>query len=107
MIDKIGVARAQLLTAMDLFLRDKDPISVHSLACGGGELIEGLAQASGREPFSTHILQTQPHLDQIKIRRLRNKYWNAFKHFYDLKGTSEKTRKYSLILTTPRTILHC
>jgi hypothetical protein len=87
---KIDVARSQLVTALDLFVRDKDPISVHCLACGGGEIIEGLAEAEDKEPFSTHILQTQPQLDRPKIRRLRNTYWNAFKHFYDLKGAQRE-----------------
>lgn len=59
---------------------------MHCLACGGGEIVEGLAELEDKEPFATHILQTQPHLDRQKIRRLRNTYWNAFKHFYDLKG---------------------
>jgi hypothetical protein len=45
-----------------------------------------LAEVDNREPFATHILQTQPHLDRRLIRRLRNNYWNAFKHFYDQKG---------------------
>lgn len=85
-LTKIGAARAQLVTALDLFVRNKDPISVHCLACGGGELIEGLAEVDNKAPFATHILKTQPQLDRGKVRRLRNQYWNAFKHFYDLKG---------------------
>jgi hypothetical protein len=85
-LTKISVARAQLVTALDLFVRDKDPISVHCLACGGGEVIEGIAKASGKEVFSTHILETHPHMDRGAIRGARNQYWNAFKHFEDRKG---------------------
>jgi hypothetical protein len=32
---KCRIARSQLATALDLFLRDKDPVSVQCLACGG------------------------------------------------------------------------
>jgi len=84
-LTKIAVARAQLITALDLFVRDKDPISVQCLACGGGEVIEGLAETHGEEVFATHIMKTQPDMDRAAIRRLRNQYWNAFKHFFDLK----------------------
>jgi hypothetical protein len=85
-LTKISVARAQLVTALDLFVRDKDPISVHCLACGGGEVIEGIAKASGKEVFSTHVLETHPHMDRGAVRGARNQYWNAFKHFEDRKG---------------------
>ncbi|WOH48261.1 hypothetical protein [Bradyrhizobium sp. sBnM-33] len=71
------------MTALDLFIRDKDPISVQCLACGGGELVEGLSAAHGEEPFAMHILKTQPDMDRKAIRRLRNQCWNAFKHFSD------------------------
>jgi hypothetical protein len=84
----MAVARAQLVTALDLFLREKDPISVHCLACGGGEVIEAVAEAQGNNVFATHILSTQPDMDRSAIRGLRNKYWNAFKHYSDRKGVS-------------------
>ncbi len=85
-LTKIQVARSQLVTALDLFTRDKDPISVHCLSCGGGEVIEGLAEAKTEQVFATHILKTQPDMDRAKVRRLRNVYWNAFKHFSDRGG---------------------
>jgi hypothetical protein len=83
---KITVARAQLVTALDLFVRDKDPISIQCLACGGGEVVEGLAEAKGEAPFAMHILKTQPKMDRKEVRWRRNEYWNAFKHFYDRSG---------------------
>jgi hypothetical protein len=84
-LNKLSIARAQLVTALDLFARDKDPISVHCLACGGGEVIEGLAESHDHDVFATHIMQTQPGIDRRKIRGARNQYWNAFKHFFDRK----------------------
>jgi len=79
-LSKLGVARCQLATAMDLFIRDRDPISIQCLACGAGELLEELARIRGINPFSTHILEQQPNLDEAGLRRIRNRYWNAFKH---------------------------
>lgn len=79
---KLRIARAQLGTATSLFVRDKDPLSVHALACGGSELIEGLAEHLSLPTLSTHILETHPNIDIAKIKSLRNQYWNGIKHFY-------------------------
>ena len=79
---KLKIARAQLGTALNLFLRDQDAISVHALACGGSEVIEGLADYNDIPTLTSHILQTQPGINIAEINRLRNKYWNAIKHFY-------------------------
>ena len=87
---KIRLARAQLGAALHLFIRNKDPYSVHALACGGSELIEGLAETAGLQTLSNHIMALQPDIDMRKIKGLRNQYWNALKHFY--KHTGETAR---------------
>jgi hypothetical protein len=54
---KCKVARSQLVTALDLFLRDKDPISVQCLACGGARLSPQLRFLRGVvETFSCSIV---------------------------------------------------
>jgi hypothetical protein len=80
---KLKIARAQLGTALSLFIKDKDALSVHALACGGSEVIEGLANQQEVATLTTHILKTFPDVDIKKIYSLRNQYWNAIKHFYD------------------------
>ncbi|MGO8390549.1 hypothetical protein ACC760_07305 [Rhizobium ruizarguesonis] len=87
---KIGIARAQLGTALDIFIRDRDPIAIHALACGGSEIIEGLAEQADIPTLSTHILKTMPDIDYKKIKRLRNQYWNAIKHFYQQDGKTAR-----------------
>lgn len=79
-MDKIEVARRQLGTALYLFLRGMDPVSVHCLACGGGEIAGWLAHRTTGENFEAHALATIPELEAGKIRELRNQLWNAFKH---------------------------
>ncbi|MDE5452715.1 hypothetical protein GWE18_07485 [Bradyrhizobium sp. CSA112] len=79
-LTKLNVARHQLGTALDLFIRDRDPIAVQCLACGGGELIDGIAASNNIPTFSTYMLETVPDLDIPKLRYLQRKYWNAFKH---------------------------
>jgi hypothetical protein len=54
---KLDVALRQLGTAMDLFIRDRDPVAVQCLPCGGAELIEAIATQENVEPFSTHMLK--------------------------------------------------
>jgi hypothetical protein len=77
---KIECARRQLGTALDLYLRDRDPVSVHCLAHGGCELIEVYAKKAGAKPFVSHILETRPDLDIKALKTVQRKYWNAFKH---------------------------
>lgn len=86
MLTKLAVARHQLGTALDLFIRDADPVSVQCLSCGGSEMIAAVAGLKSIEPFSTHILQTQPHLDIGMVRGLQRQYWNAFKHLTNRRG---------------------
>jgi hypothetical protein len=38
------------------------------------------ARKAGAEPFTSHILKTQPDLDIIELRKLQCQYWTAFKH---------------------------
>lgn len=87
---QVRLARALLGAALHLFLRDKDPYSVHALACGGSELIEGLAETAGLATLSKHIMGLQSDIDMRKIRGLRNQYWNAIKHFYNHTGKTAR-----------------
>src|ERR1700677_1015902 len=85
-LTKLDVARHQLGTAMELFIRDRDPVSVQCLACGGAEMIEAVAQMEKVEMFSTHILRTMPELDIAAVRNRQRLYWNAFKHMTPRQG---------------------
>jgi len=60
-LDRVQVARRQLGTALELFIDDLDPVSVHTLACAGGEVAEHLTRKSGAEPFTSHVLATFLH----------------------------------------------
>lgn len=85
-LTKLNVARHQLGTALDLFIRDRDPIAVQCLACGGAELIDAIAAAADIRTMSTHMLETVPDLDVPKLRALQRQYWNAFKHMNSRDG---------------------
>ena len=87
---KIECARRQLGTALHLYLRDLDPVSVHCLANGGCELIEFYAKKAGAKPFVLHILETQPKLDIKALRTTQRQYWNAFKHALERHGVKER-----------------
>ena len=67
-LDKAEVARRQLGAALALFIDDLDPVSVHTLACAGGEVAEHLTRNSGAEPFTSHVLATFPDVDLKEIR---------------------------------------
>lgn len=76
---KLAVARRQLGTATQMFLEDRDPVSVHCLACGGAEVCEGLVEQRGL-PAALPMLARYGQADVRELRRGRNEYWNAFKH---------------------------
>lgn len=91
-LDKAEVARRQLGTALALFLDDLDPVSVHALACGGGEIAEHLTRKVGAVAFSTHAHAIFPDLKPKDIRRFRNQFWNSFKHATTHKGEDRDDR---------------
>lgn len=93
---KLQIARNQLGAALDLFIRDKDPFSVQALACGGSEIVEGLASDAKIPTLSTHILATFPGVEMRKIKALQNQYWNAIKHYY--KGDKATVRDDDALL---------
>jgi len=79
-MDKIQIARHQLGTALALFIEDLDPISVHCLACSAGEVIESMAHHKEVEIFTDSLLKTNKNINLKDFRKIRSKYWNAFKH---------------------------
>lgn len=85
-LDKIGVSRRLLGTALDLFLRLQDPVSVHCLAMAGGEIAEWLAEKFTGSAFKNHILETFPSMDIKELREIQRRYANAFKHATNRKG---------------------
>ncbi len=88
---KIEVARRQLGTALALYLDDLDPVSVHCLANGGGEIAEFYAEKASGNPFISHIAEHRPDLSTKAIRDIRRQHWNAFKHAAALgRGSKER-----------------
>lgn len=66
---------------------------MYALACGGSEIIEGLAEQADILTRSTHILKTMPEIDYKEIKCLRSQYWNAIKHFYRGYPLLRRTRR--------------
>ncbi len=58
------------------------------LACGACELLDELTRHKGLENFTGHIQATFSDTHVKEIKKLRNKYWNAFKHYF---GTDHRT----------------
>lgn len=86
-MDKLAVGRAQIGTALDLFIRDRDPVSVHSLAAAGCAVIDGLAEAAGSFRMVDQTVSTNPGMTARQFYELRNQFWNAFKHVSTQSGT--------------------
>lgn len=79
-MDKLEVARRQLGAALDMHLKGLDPVSVHCLICGGSEIAEQLAINAGKAAFRDLTIESHPGMTKEQHRKIRNTYWNAFKH---------------------------
>ena len=79
-LSPLKVARSQLLTAVDIFFSDGDPISVHTLAGASQEILERLCRLDGVEPMTDFILKDHPTKSRKEILAAMRLYRNCFKH---------------------------
>ena len=108
MLTKLEAARRRHSeVAFDLYIHERNSVSIQCLACGAGQILNSLAEQAGTEPFSTHILKTRPDLDIAKMKSIRNQFWNAFKHTTTRRGEYETTPSYWKRFLTSRTMEHC
>lgn len=88
MFTPLTVARSQLLTAIELFCADKDPVSVQALAGNARELLEELCRQAHIQPMTELLLQDHPGRAKKDIYAALNLYRNCFKHL----GKTEEER---------------
>jgi hypothetical protein len=74
----LAVARSQLLTAIDIFFNDRDPISVHVLASNAREILESLCRLAAVEPITELLLRDHPNKPKKDIYTTLNFYRNCF-----------------------------
>jgi hypothetical protein len=74
------VARSQLLTAIDLFFADRDPVSVQALGGNAREMLETLCRRNNVEPMTELLLRDQPGTTLRDVYTAANLYRNSFKH---------------------------
>jgi hypothetical protein len=79
-MEKIEIARRELGAALQLFLDDKCPVSVHVLASAGAEVVEGLVQYRGGKPLLDMVLVANPEYTKRDANDALRKFANAFKH---------------------------
>lgn len=77
---KLGVAKHQLVTAIQLFLQDHDPVSIYTLASNAWEVVDALGSRKG---FSSSVSdESREHIESgLDLKRdYVNPYRNFFKH---------------------------
>jgi len=79
-VSPLVVARSQLLTAIDLFFNDRDPISVHALAGNAREILESLCRLAAVEPITELFLRNNPHKPKKEFYAALDLYRNCFNH---------------------------
>jgi hypothetical protein len=87
-LNPLIIARSQLLTAVDLFFADHDPVSVQALAGNAREVLEVLCRQGGIEPITELLLRDSPGKERRDVYAAANLYRNCFKHV----GGTETTR---------------
>ncbi len=76
-ITKLQVAQNQLITAIDLYFSDSDPISIHTLICASLRIFRDIATNMGDEDPLLKIIRPEKKKEWIK---LMNTPQNFFKH---------------------------
>ena len=94
-LDKLEAARRQLGTATEMFLKDGDPVSVHSLACAAAEILETLTANAGKDGLMGILLRENTDPTAVDVRRYRNQGWDAFKHASLKSGRARSDDEYS------------
>lgn len=85
-IDRGDLVRRLLGMATQLFLENRDPVSVHCLAASSLEHAEHLAMEHTGGDFKSKIMSTLPGISERELRRLRNRHWTVIKHSHNLGG---------------------
>jgi hypothetical protein len=79
-LSPLVVARSQLLTAIDLFFNDSDPVSVHALAGNAREILESVCKLAAVEPITELLLRGHSNKPKKDIYAALNPYRNCFRH---------------------------
>lgn len=74
---QIESARRQLGTALQLFLEDKDSVSIQCLAGNGAEVMEFYAKKAGKQPFFGLMVAANPKLTSVELRRAQRLFSSA------------------------------
>src|SRR6516165_8101875 len=85
-LSPLFAARSQLLTAIDLFFTDGDPVSVHALAGNAREILESLCRLAAVEPVTELLLRDHPSKPKKDIYAALNRYRNCFKTWEERRG---------------------
>lgn len=78
-VTKLEAARRQLSTAIGMWFREEDAVSVHTLACAAHEVIHGINQHRGGRDLLLDNLNIKDEYRKDWIRKIK-KEANFFKH---------------------------
>jgi hypothetical protein len=79
-LSKLDVSKRQLETAIGLFFRDGDPVSIHALARAAHEILEALCKKQGVSSILIGGLEVVREDMRDEFRRALNAPRNFFKH---------------------------
>jgi hypothetical protein len=78
-VTKLDAARRQLETAIILWFHDGDPVSIHTLAAAGYQIVYDLNMHRGGAPMMRDSPSIRPEY-LLEWRKIMSRYGNFFKH---------------------------
>jgi hypothetical protein len=79
-VSKLDSASRQLKTAISIFIRNGDPVSVHTLGCASQEILSSLGRQQGIKSQFDQMLESIKPEYKKEVRDRINKAKNFFKH---------------------------
>lgn len=79
-VTKLDAARRQLVTAIRLFFKGGDPVSILTLAANAWEIIDTLCNRQGTDSFSNQTRENLPPGTDLMFDFINKPYRNFFKH---------------------------
>ncbi len=79
-VTKLDAAIRQLMTALELFIEDKDPVSINTLVNNAWEIVETLCKKNDKSIYWKHIQKNFPKMSYKDFRESVHKPRNYAKH---------------------------
>lgn len=106
-VTKLDAATGQLRTAIQMFFKNADSVSIHTLACAAQEILESLCKAKGIKSLKSGMIDLVRPEMKAKFIKITDEAQNSFKHAgKDPKATTTFNPETTELVLWDAVILH-